>query len=99
MIARGALGNPWIFSEIKAAVDGVEYEFPTVWERLEAAKRHLSSMLEDKPRHRAIAEAKKHIAWYIKGMNGAAAARAAVMTAEDDEEIVRILTELQENER
>ena len=45
-----------------------------------------------------VAEAKKHIAWYIKGMNGAAAARAAVMNAQGAEEILAIISELVEAE-
>ena len=54
-------------------------------------------MLEDKNERRASAEAKKHIAWYIKGINGAASARAAVMNAQNSEEIFEILTELQKS--
>ncbi len=94
MIARGALGNPWIFSEIIAALDGKKYTAPNVKERLCTAKEHLLMMLSDKPHARAVAEAKKHIAWYIKGMNGAAAARSAVMTASDENDMLRILNEL-----
>ena len=59
------------------------------------AKRQLVMMLEDKSERRAIAEAKKHVAWYIKGQRGAAEARNAVMIAESPEEMLRILTELQ----
>ncbi|MBE6597032.1 MAG: tRNA dihydrouridine synthase DusB [Ruminococcaceae bacterium] len=95
MIARGALGNPWIFSEIASAMSGESYTPPSTYERLEQAKAHLLAMLEDKPQRRAIAEAKKHIAWYIKGMNGAAAARSRVMCAESPSEIEAIINELQ----
>ena len=95
MIARGALGNPWIFSEVRAKLDNTVFLYPDNRERLETAKRHLLMMLEEKPHHRAVAEAKKHIAWYIKGMNGAAAARAAVMVAENEDEILKILNKLQ----
>lgn len=91
MIARGALGNPWIFTEISAALEGREYTPPTASERLVLAREHFLLMLEDKQDRRATAEAKKHIAWYIKGMNGAAAARAAVMTAQSSDEIFDII--------
>ena len=101
MIARGALGNPWIFNEIRAALDGVEYTPPTVAERLIAAREHFLAMLEDnadRPNGRIVAEAKKHIAWYIKGMNGAAAARAAVMNAREPSEILDVIGGLEVSE-
>lgn len=97
MVARGALGNPWIFSEIKAAMDKTEFIVPDHYARLDTAKLHFLRMLEDKPEHRAMAEAKKHIAWYIKGINGAAAARSAVMNSQSKGEILSIISELQKN--
>ena len=99
MIARGALGNPWLFSEIAAALEGEEYILPTQAERLEVAKEHFLAMLRERGERRGCAEAKKHIAWYIKGMNGAAAARAAVMTAESPQEIIDIISALQDAEK
>ena len=99
MIARGALGNPWLFSEIAAALEGEEYILPTQAERLEVAKEHFLAMLRERGERRGCAEAKKHIAWYIKGMNGAAAARAAVMTAESPREIIDIISALQNAEK
>lgn len=99
MIARGALGNPWLFSEIAAALEGEEYILPTQAERLEVAKEHFLAMLRERGERRGGAEAKKHIAWYIKGMNGAAAARAAVMTAESPQEIIDIISALQDAEK
>ena len=95
MIARGALGNPFIFTEINKRLDKEEYREPSGFERLEMAKRHLLMMLEDKNERKAIAEAKKHVAWYIKGQRGAAEARNSVMIAESPEKMIEILTELQ----
>ena len=94
MIARGALGEPWLFSEIKAHLEGSTYTPPTPEERLNTAKRHLFMMLDDKPERRAIAEAKKHVAWYIKDIRGAAAARDAVMCAETPAAMAAVLDEL-----
>ena len=97
MIARGALGNPWIFSEVISVLENKEFIAPNQYERLEGAKKHFLNMLADKSENRALAEAKKHIAWYIKGINGAAAARAAVMNAQTKEDILNVISELQNN--
>ncbi len=94
MVARGALGNPWIFSEISAALEKKSFDAPTNEERLVTAKEHLLMMLSDKPERKALAEAKKHVAWYIKGIRGAAEARNAVMTAQTPEQMIGILDEL-----
>ncbi len=91
MIGRGAMGNPWIFSEIQAAMDGVPYVPPTVEERLSTAMEHLDSMLSHKGDRVGFAEAKKHMAWYLTGLRGAASARGAIMTARDANEIKKIL--------
>ena len=97
MLARGALGEPWLFSEIKAHLEGMPYTPPTSEDRLEAAKRHLFLMLGDKPERRALAEAKKHVAWYIKDIRGAAAARDAVMCAETPDDMAAVLDGLKNN--
>ncbi len=94
MIGRGAMGNPWIFSEIKAAMEGREYTFPTVEERMNTAIEHLEAMLGHKGERVGLAEGKKHMAWYLTGLRGAAAARNAIMQATSKAEICKILTEL-----
>ena len=97
MIARGALGNPWLFSEIISALENKDFVAPSQYERLEGAKKHFLNMFADKSENRALAEAKKHIAWYIKGINGASAARASVMNAQTKEDILTVISELQNN--
>jgi len=91
MIGRGAEGNPWIFAELSARLDGREYIAPTPEERLEIAVEHLEAMLVDKGERQGMAEAKKHMAWYLTGFNGAARARNAVMRAETKEDIIQNL--------
>ena len=81
MIARGAQGNPWIFDEIKRAMDGVSYTPPTPNERLMLAIEHAEMIVREKGERVGIPESRKHVAWYIHGMRGAASARNRVMTA------------------
>ena len=81
MVARGAYGNPWIFEEITCALEGNVYTPPCVTERIAVAKQHLSMLIEDKGEYTGIREARKHLAWYLKGMRGAAPARVEINAA------------------
>ena len=92
MIGRGAMGNPWIFSEIRARIEGKEYVKPSVAERIDTAIDQLDSTIAHKGERVGLAEGKKHMAWYLSGMRGAASARNSIMTARDRAEIVNILT-------
>ena len=61
--------------------------------------RYILTMLAEKGERVGLAEAKKHVAWYLHGVRGAAAARHAVMLSESSEQISRILHSLlQESE-
>lgn len=94
MIARGAMGNPWIFDELHAQIDGVPYAPPTEREIIDTAARHLDLMLENKPADIAVREARKIVACYIHGFSGAAAARGRLNAAESAEEMKEILYSL-----
>lgn len=94
MIGRGATGNPWIFEEIRCAIDGSEYTPPTYAQRLELAVSHLDEMIAQYGERTGIAQAKKHMAWYVFGMKGSAAARENIMTSESRAEICRIFDEI-----
>ena len=91
MIGRGAMGNPWIFSEIRARLEGKEYSYPTLEERIDTAINQLDSVIAHKGERVGLAEGKKHMAWYLSGIRGAASARNEIMTAKSREEIVAIL--------
>ena len=91
MIGRGAMGYPWIFREIVDALEGKQTPAMSLDERLSVAAEHLDAMLADKGERTGVAEAKKHMAWYISGIPGAAAARGSVMTASSPEELRAVL--------
>lgn len=94
MIARGAMGNPWVFSEICAALDGRDYTPPPMAERFEVALAQVREMIGEKGERIGVAEAKKHLAWYCHGMEGAAAARGRLMQADSYDELAVILREM-----
>lgn len=74
MVARAAEGNPWVFADVKAALDQQALPAPpSPVERLQAAKRHVAMLAEAKGGR--VAPMRKHAAWYVHGLPGAAAAR------------------------
>ncbi len=92
MIARGALGNPWIFAECEAAWKGRPIpKRPDVDEIIETVKMHALRLLETKPEYRAVREMRKHTAWYTKGIQGTAALRRQASEAESLDEMFTIL--------
>ena len=92
MIGRGALGHPWIFNEIKAALQGTTPpEIPTGEKLFDALTEHLTLALQDKGEKRAAPEARAQIAHYIKGVRGAAEVRNKINHAETFEQIKEIL--------
>lgn len=94
MIGRGAMGNPWLFAEIAAGLDGEEYQRPSVAERFSVAEEHLLDMIREKGERVGVSEGKKHMSWYIAGLNGAASARSRMMEAKTPEALLSILHEL-----
>ena len=81
MIGRGAIGNPFVFSEVIAALRGEEYTLPTIEERVRTALLQLSLAVEDKGEAVAVCEARKQIAMYIRSFYGAAQIRAEINLA------------------
>ncbi len=91
MVGRAAIGNPFIFDEITAALDGREYVRPERAEIIETALLQVRMMIEEKGERVGIAEARKHLAKYLRGYNGASEARGKVTAAETYSEIEKIL--------
>jgi tRNA-dihydrouridine synthase B len=80
MIARGTLGNPFIFAEIRARIEGRDLRI-SARERLETALRHLAMEAGAKDEPVACREMRKHFVAYTKGMESGAALRQAVVHA------------------
>ncbi len=94
MVARGAQGNPWIFSELLCDLEGREYTPPTLQERLDVAMEHVEGLVEQKGERQGVAEARKHMAWYLHGLRGAASARNEVMQTSTVEELKMLFLHL-----
>jgi tRNA-dihydrouridine synthase B len=94
MIGRGAMGNPWIFSRIKALLSHKPEQKPTVKERIETALEHIHRYKKLYGEKKAAAEMKKHASWYIRGLPGASGKRARIFRAKTTGEIAAALEEL-----
>ncbi len=92
MIARGALGNPWIFRDAIALWKGEEKPAaPTTAEKVEMMIHHLEDLCKIKREEVAVKEMRKHVGWYLKGVHGSAAIRRKVNTITDMEELKKEL--------
>lgn len=92
MIARGALGNPWIFRELTAYYNGEDVPFrPTAAEKIEMLLRHLDELIELKGEVSAVKELRKHVGWYTKGMHGSARLRGIINELNTAEEVREVL--------
>lgn len=96
-IARGAMGSPWIFREAKAAIEGREIpEPPPYLERLAVARRQFELAAEDRGERTACLEARKHLAWYIKGMPYAAYFRDRIMSVSTLRDIYGVTLDIED---
>jgi tRNA-dihydrouridine synthase B len=92
MIARGAIGNPFIFREAKAVLAGKEIEGPSQEERIEAAIRHLEAAIRYEGERKAVKEMKKHLCSYTKGLIGGAQLRQRIVHTESVDAYTRLFS-------
>ncbi len=91
MIGRGALGNPWIFENIINLAQGRPEREISVAETIDTATSHLHLLIGNKGERMGIAESRKHLGWYMKGIRGAAELRNSINTAQTLDELLFIL--------
>ena len=92
MVGRGAQGNPWIFKRILHYLKtGELLPEPTAEERVEKALRHAQMLIDYKGEYIGIREMRKHMAWYMKGLPGAAELRGKLNYAQTMAEMESLL--------
>jgi nifR3 family TIM-barrel protein len=92
MIARGALGNPWLFTRtVHFLRTGELLPEPSPQERIEQALVHFDLTLSLKDAGTALLQMRKQLAWYLKGLPGAAQRRAAINSARTPDEVRHLL--------
>ena len=88
MIGRGAQGNPFLFRQAKEYLEtGEETYFPTPQEKLAVLMEHIDMLVAEKGEYIGVREARKHIAWYIKGLKGSAKLKGIVFTIDNVDEM------------
>ncbi len=91
MVGRGALGAPWIFSRIEAYLThGTLLPDPPVSMRMETLLRQITEAARLKGERVALREARKHAAWYMRGLRGAAGFRSEAGKIETLEDLVAL---------
>ena len=96
MVARGAQGNPWIFSQILSLMAGKKICEPTVQEKISLALRHAELLIAYVGEYRGIREMRKHVSWYIKGLRNSTRIRNLVNHCNNLEELHEILKGIEE---
>lgn len=95
MIGRGAFGNPWIFERANALIDGVvPPEAPTLDERIDTAVAQFELAASVKGERLACLEARRHFAWYLKGIPHSSYYRAQAVHVETLEDILKLAKQI-----
>ena len=96
MIGRASIGNPWIFREIKAYVEtGQIIDPPTISERVQAARQHLTHSIEWKGERLGILEMRRHYTNYFRGLRNIKHYRSKLVTELNSQPLYDILNEIE----
>ena len=95
MIGRGALGNPWLFQQIRDLLQGRDPAEPTLDERIDLCLRHARELVDNKGSRRGVHQMRKHLGWYTKGFPEGARLRRAVVTLERLEDVEQVFRNYQ----
>lgn len=91
MLGRASFGDPWIFAQIRAALNGEEIpERPPLAERMDIALKQFNLACEDKGEHIACLEARKHFAWYLRGVSHSAFYKEQISRLSTAEEVTAV---------
>ena len=91
MIGRSTFGDPWIFAEVKAALAGEEIpQRPCLADRIALAVHQFQLSEQDHGEHIACLEARKHFAWYLKGVSHSSFYKNQISSMNTMEDIYRI---------
>ena len=96
MIGRSSFGDPWIFAETRAFLNGAEYEGrPNLRQRIDVAVEQFRLAQADHGEHIACLEARKHFAWYLRGVAHSAYFKNQISSLTTMDDIYRVAEQIQ----
>ena len=96
MVGRAAFGDPWLFQQIRAALDGEPVpERPPLARRMEVALRQMELAQADKGEHIACLEARKQLAWYLRGVRFSNYYKQQISQIKTIEDVCRVIGGIQ----
>ena len=95
MIGRATFGDPWIFTEVKAAMAGEEIpQRPALAQRIGVAVKQIELAYQDKGEKLACLEARKHLAWYLRGVAHSAYYKNLISSVTTMEDVYKITADM-----
>ena len=91
MVARGSMGNPWIFRNIQRVLNGKEPMEITAEEKINMCIRHYKLSIKYDGEYKAVREMRKHASWYIKGLPRCTDIKNVMNSLNDSDEVIKLL--------
>ncbi len=91
MVGRASIGNPWLFGQIKAALAGQEVIRPTLKQKVDLCRKHLSDSIAQKGEKRGILEMRKHFVHYFRGIPDFKPFKLALLSSETADAVEMVL--------
>ena len=99
MIARGSMGNPWIFKQIEDVLNGNEPSLVNDIERINMCIRHYELALKYDGENKAVREMRKHASWYLKGLPNSSELRNVINSMDESSKVINLLNEYKKDLR
>ena len=93
MIARGSMGNPWIFKQVEDVLNDKEPSIVTDTERINMCIRHYELALIYDGERKAVREMRKHASWYLKGLPNSSELRNTINSMNESSKVIEMLNE------
>jgi len=93
MIGRAAIGNPWLFSQVKSLMYGKERMSPDLTERFDAMTKYLNTSIECFGEKRACRMMRSHLGWFVKGLRYSSRFRESIKGLSTEREALSFIGE------